>query len=361
MADEFTVHVTRSAVRLRRHWVSDRPWNLAEIAVGLLPDSPPRRGGGTNAGVPGRSTAGRVIREWSQRSRNNMRWEFSGLAWEDLGRRPAMLSLTYPGDWRSWASSGPEIRKHIERFKVRWLRRWGEPIRGVWVREFQGRGAPHWHLYVGLSDAVSDEDYDQLVRRTIRRKRLEREVGKYEARRRCGLLRGEFAQWLLAAWSKSVGTTPGSAHAKFGADVAPFFWGATVAEAAAGNVNWGRIADYFWRESGKWGQKTAPPDFTSPGRAWGRWGVEVRVSEAQLSKAVAMELRRVLWQVYRRRPSVVRRNKGKVAKPRGVDGLTVYELDRDTVIRLLRWAEDTAAWKAAVRRSGVDDAWTSAA
>lgn len=138
MPSEYTVALTRSALRLQRSWVPAEgeycPW----------------RGGGTNRGRPGPSTAGRVIREWSQRSRNMMRFEFSGLAWEQLGDRPAMVTLTYPGDWRAWAASGPQIRKQIERFKSRWARRWGEPIRGVWVREFQERGAPHFHLYVGL-------------------------------------------------------------------------------------------------------------------------------------------------------------------------------------------------------------------
>jgi len=275
----------------------------------------------------------------------------SGLVWEQLGRRPAMVSLTYPGDWREWAPSGREIRRHIERFKSRWYRRWGEPIRGVWVREFQERGAPHWHLYVGLPEAVSDEDYEQLVRRTIRRKRLEGQVGKYEARRSCGLLKGEFAEWLLAAWSGAVGTPPRSKHVKFGADVAPFFWGTTVAEAAAGNVNWGRVSEYLWRESGKWGQKTAPPEFVLPGRSWGRWGVDVQTTEGELTQAVAMELRRALWQLYRRKVATGRRGKTKnVPKPRGRDGLTIFALDKDAAVRLLRWAEDTASWKAANRR-----------
>jgi hypothetical protein len=230
-----------------------------------------------------------------------MRFQFSALAWEELGRRPAMISLTYPGDWREWAGSGPVIRRHLDRLKRRWLHEWGEPICGVWVREFQKRGAPHWHLYVGLPEAVTDEDYDQLVRRTMRRKGLEKQMDKWEARRSCGVLSGDFAGWLLSAWSASVGTAPRSKHVKFGADVSPFFWGGTVAEAAAGNVNWGKVANYLWRESGKWGQKTVPDDFSSPGRTWGRWGVSLRISEGELSVKAAMEARRVMWEIARRR------------------------------------------------------------
>ncbi len=345
--NKFWVQVTRSAGRVQRHWVPGEGTR------------PRWHGGGTNAGRTGPSTAGRVIRDWSMRSRNTMRFQFSGLAWEDLGRRPAMVSLTYPAEWREWAGSGPQVRRHVEAFKLRWYRRWGEPIRGVWVREFQDRGAPHMHLYVGLPAAVGDDDYDRLVRRTMRRKRLEADRGKYYARRKCGLLEGEFGGWLLSAWSGAVGTSERSNHAKFGADVAPFFWGSTVAEAAAGNVNWGRVAEYLWRESGKWGQKRVPDGFLSPGRTWGRWGVSVRVAQVDVSQAVAMETRRVLWEVYRRRAegeSLRRGRPKKVPKPRGCDGLTVFELDPDVTLRVLRWAEGEARRKSLERamRAGGD-------
>jgi len=152
-----------------------------------------------------------------------MRFEFSGLAWEQLGPRPAMISLTYPADWREWASSGPAIRRHIEAFKSRWSRRWGEPIRGVWTREFQDRGAPHFHLYVGLPAGLGDDEYRALGKRAVRRWYLERQVGKYQARRQVGFLEGELGLWLLGAWSGCVGTGSRSLHAKFGVDVRPFF------------------------------------------------------------------------------------------------------------------------------------------
>src|SRR5687767_14312025 len=275
MPNDYLVAVTRSAARLERRW------RWAEGAM------PPRRGGGTNAGRPSMSTAERVVRDLSSRSRNNMRWQLSGLEWERLGPRPVMISLTYPGDWRRWAANGPHVRRHIEAFKERWRRRWGPPICGVWVREFQQRGAPHFHLYVGLPAAVSDVDYEQLVRRTRRRRSLESRIGKYAARRSCGMLEGEFGEWLLAAWAGCVGTAgTGALHERFGADVAPY-WGVMVADAQAAQANWGRIAEYLWRESGKWGQKAVPEGFADPGRWWGRWGVGTSVSVAELSEAAA--------------------------------------------------------------------------
>ena len=334
----YGVEISRSAVKLRRMWVG-----------GDL-GSPPPNGGGTNAGLPGPSTAGRVITEWSQRSRNEMRWQLSGIRWEELGERPAMVSLTYPKEWREWAPNGPTIRRHIEAFKERWRRKWGEPIRGVWVREFQTRGAAHWHLYVGLPDAVCEADYDALVRRTIRRKQLEQRMDKYEARRRCGLLHatGQFSRWVLAAWSGAVGTSPDSPHARYGVDVAPFFWTQQVMyEARNGALNWARVADYLWRESGKWGQKTAPEGFTEPGRAWGRWGVSVVVDSTELRRAEWMELRRVLWELYKRRVWEQRGRSTPVRRLwRGNDGVTLFGLTEADARRLVGWAIRTAAEKA---------------
>ena len=112
-----------------------------------------------------------------------MRLEFGALPWELLGPRPVMVTLTYPGDWKQWVPDARTLVKHREAFKERWRRRYGTPI-GVWVVEFQKRGAPHLHMYLGLPDAVSDEEYLLLQKRTMRRRHLQREFGSYEARRR---------------------------------------------------------------------------------------------------------------------------------------------------------------------------------
>lgn len=343
MPNSYSFYLTRSAVRLERRWCDapDEEWCPPDENSWGRRWWPgvPHFGGGTNGGAPGCSTAGRVVRDWSARSRNNMRWQFSGLAWEDIGARPAMVTLTYPRDWRVWAPSGPVVRRHVEAFKERWRRRWGSPMRGVWVREFQKRGAPHFHLYVGLPGAVSDAEYRALVGRTMRTRSLARHVGTFEARHRAGPPEGAFAEWLLAAWSGCVGSGD-PLHARFGADVAPFFWGGALEGVLKGEVNWGRIADYLWRESGKWGQKQVPEGFASPGRSWGRWGVRVVAAEGELGEAAAMELRRVLLALRRKRGRVGRRE-----LPRGLDGLTVYGMQKEASVRLVEWAEATALSK----------------
>ena len=158
---------------------------------------PPVGGGGSRAGRPAVSTAGRVPTTWSRRSQRRMRLEFGALPWEMLGPRPMMLTLTYPGEWERWVPDARTLVKHREALKERWRRRFGPPI-GVWVTEFQKRGAPHFHMYLGLPDAVSEEEFLALQKRTMKRHMLQRQVGPYEARRQLRAPSGEFAAFLRA-------------------------------------------------------------------------------------------------------------------------------------------------------------------
>jgi hypothetical protein len=61
-------------------------------------------------------------------------------------RLPAMVTLTYPGDWLTVAPTAEASVEHFTRLCKRYTRAWGEPLVCVWKREFQGRGAPHFHL-----------------------------------------------------------------------------------------------------------------------------------------------------------------------------------------------------------------------
>jgi hypothetical protein len=65
----------------------------------------------------------------------------------DRSRRlPAMLTLTYPGDWLTVAPDGEAVKRHFAALAKRYERAWGEPLVCIWKLEFQGRGAPHFHL-----------------------------------------------------------------------------------------------------------------------------------------------------------------------------------------------------------------------
>ncbi len=62
------------------------------------------------------------------------------------GRLPAMLTLTYPGDWLTVVPDSATAMRHFQALCKRYQRAWGEPLRGPWKKEFQRRGAPHFHI-----------------------------------------------------------------------------------------------------------------------------------------------------------------------------------------------------------------------
>jgi hypothetical protein len=100
-------------------------------------------------GLPPRS-----VTEWSAKSRANMVKTFASLDWSPIveldaaGRVPAMVTLTWPADWETVASDGKTAKRQVQAFKRRYLRAWGESITGAWKGEFQGRGAPHTHIFM---------------------------------------------------------------------------------------------------------------------------------------------------------------------------------------------------------------------
>lgn len=289
----------------------------------------------------------------SGRSRMNMRRLFLSLPWELLGPRPALISLTYPGEWKPWVATGRVWEGHRRAFERRWVRRWGEPLVGVWVKEFQASGRPHLHLYVGLPTDMAAEDFEGLRRRTLLRHRLEAQHGKHEGRKLLPAIAqefgGEFAMWLRTAWSEIVGTQGHvQAHHARGVDVAVMFW-SDEAEASADRTV---VAEYLAREAGKWQQKSPPPGFKGIGRFYGYWGRSVgfqpEVAVTPLEPLVAMEVearleRWVNWKLHVLRKGAPPSTSFE-ARRRG-DGVTAFGLGPGQADRLLHWAEAAAARK----------------
>lgn len=94
---------------------------------------------------------GRSITEWSRKSRAAMCRTFAELDYTPLvesGRVPAMVTLTYPGDWEAVAPDGVSVKRHMVLWRKRFQREYGEPARYIWKLEFQRRGAPHVHLWM---------------------------------------------------------------------------------------------------------------------------------------------------------------------------------------------------------------------
>lgn len=95
--------------------------------------------------------SGGVITEWSRKSRSAMCRTFAELDYTPLvesGRVPAMVTLTYPGDWEIVAPDGASVKRHMVLWRKRFHREYGEPARYIWKLEFQRRGAPHIHIWM---------------------------------------------------------------------------------------------------------------------------------------------------------------------------------------------------------------------
>lgn len=277
----------------------------------------------------------------SPRGAVRMRRTFESLPWERL-RRPALISLTYPGDWRRWVPDGRRLEAHRTALRRRWARRWGEPMAGVWVKEFQQRGAPHLHLNVALPSAMADEEMEALRHRAVQAKALERVHGTYQGRAmlRWGRWEGDFVPWLRDAWSEVVGTQGKTrTHHGRGVDVRVFFF--TEAEEQAANRQ--TVARYLGKEAAKWQQKQPPEGFTGVGRYWGWWPGDVDfvpdVQRVSIDWRVGLELTHRLerWVQWRMRASGASFEQFKLRKPG--DGVTALGLSRADFLRVLGWSE----------------------
>lgn len=94
-----------------------------------------------------------VVAEWSRKSRLNMVRVIAEHDWAahieaaPPGWRPQMLTLTLPGDWLAVAPDARAFKALFARWQKRFAREFGRRWAGTWKLEFQGRGAPHLHLY----------------------------------------------------------------------------------------------------------------------------------------------------------------------------------------------------------------------
>lgn len=117
------------------------------------------------------SGTGGAITEWSRKSRSSMCRTFAELDYSPLiesGRVPAMVTLTYPGDWEVVAPDGASVKRHMVLWRKRFQREYGEPARYIWKLEFQRRGAPHVHLWMAppMSPGRSGRGFAQWLSET---------------------------------------------------------------------------------------------------------------------------------------------------------------------------------------------------
>lgn len=198
--------------------------------------------------------ARRRIAVWSRRSRSRMRYTMASLDWSgffDQGAA-AMLTLTYPGDWRTVAPDAGACKRHVDALRKRFARAYGRPLVGVWKREFQRRGAPHYHVFM----VPPVERVDGLT----------------------------FRQWVSEAWADIVGHPDPEErrrHVQAGTGI-DYREGVRAKDPR-------RLAAYFAKHglyAAKDYQNEAPAEWLvgpqGVGRFWGVWGLDKAVAVVEV-------------------------------------------------------------------------------
>ncbi len=210
------------------------------------------------------------ITSWSRKSRSMMVRRLAELDYSPLfagGGVPAMLTLTYPGDWEEVAGSARACKLHVDAFKMRFKRAWGVPLVGVWKREFQRRGAPHYHLLmVPPRGQVNGEGFAVWVSRVWAEVVAHPDPDQRLLHRAAGT-GVDFAEGMRARDPKRLAVY----FSKHG---------------AYGSKEYQNEAPALWTEAG------------SVGRFWGYWGLERATKTVEVTAVEALAAARVLrrWQ-----------------------------------------------------------------
>jgi hypothetical protein len=210
----------------------------------------------------------REITGWSRQSRANMvktlcQLDYTPL-FTDPTRLPAMLTLTYPGDWVTVAPHGKAVKSHLKILRKRYRRAWGQDLACVWKLEFQRRGAPHIHLLMVPPDGVAE--------------------------------RHSFRQWISKAWADVVNHPDPAEYARnvlagTGLDWAPGLRSTDPKRVAVYFTKHGAFAakEYqhcvpkAWQEKGR-----------GPGRFWGYWALRPARAGVRVLPEVGVTVGRLL-------------------------------------------------------------------
>jgi hypothetical protein len=219
--------------------------------------------------APGRT--GRVITAWSRKSRSAMCRTFAELDYNPLlesGRIPAMVTLTYPGDWETVAPDGASVKRHMVLWRKRFHREYGEPARYIWKLEFQRRGAPHIHLWMTPPQTP----------------------GKSEL---------PFATWLSETWAETVDhpDTEQKIRHRLAGTAIDILSGLRACDPK-------RLAIYFTKHSSpnnhsdKEYQHIVPEQWQEPGkgpgRFWGVYGLHKATAVAEITQDTYLAARRII-------------------------------------------------------------------
>lgn len=240
-----------------------------------------------------------LIKTISRKSRNQMVKTFAERDFTPMftpGSRRALVTLTYPGDWKTVAPTGKASATHRESFLRRLQRDWGDVLALFWVREVTSRGAPHFHIYMQVPEGLSG----QPARQGYKERMAKWETGERPTRPRWrqplayGL---PFSEWAQVVWAEIVNhpnPIEQMKHKEHGAQV-DYLDGSE-------NNELPRMMAYFSKSltspySTKGHQLQVPELWReseeSIGRNWGHRGLKKAVATIQISEREFTELSRL--------------------------------------------------------------------
>jgi hypothetical protein len=177
-----------------------------------------------------------------------------------------MVTLTYPGDWRTCAPTPDTVVAHRQAFDRRFERATAHKPAYLRKREWQARGAPHLHLAGAWPTHIGTE-------------RLE--------------------EWVSRTWYDIVDSGD-ERHlaAGTGIDWAAGYCASDPNRMAAYFASYGTTTGRYGRERSKEYQNRAPDgwvnDNGSIGRHWGYVGVTRATAEVRISRAQLVDVQRFL-------------------------------------------------------------------
>lgn len=248
-----------------------------------------------------------AIVHWSPKSRARLRYRISTLDLQPMLNRgtPAMVTLTMPGDWYAVAPDAATAQRAFDNFTRAYRDKWGQGMQCIWKREFQRRGAPHWHLWMVLptDDATFKRWLADTWRRCLKVARpapvngVEHVTAEYDETGK----RTRFCS--CSDWCKSynAGTSVDRAEGMRARDprrLATYF----LKESMGGAKEYQNAAPDVWgvhnlnHAAGEIGPQPEAPLHPSVGRFWGVRGIKTSTVEIP----VAPEDQYRIWRVLRR-------------------------------------------------------------
>ena len=203
------------------------------------------------------------MREFSEKSRRRLAKVCAAVSW---GSFPFLfVTLTYP---QVYVTDGRRAYRDLRAFRDAWERQYGLPA-AVWKREFQRRGAVHFHLAI-----LRPSENVPLV---------------------------EIRRWVAVTWYRIVASGD-ERHLWAGTQVDPMVRPPVAYFSSHGQH--GRDKKGY--------QNEVPNDFSNPGRFWGVWHLAPDWNEVQLSPRQFVEARRIMRAWARSKRFRLRRNGGRV-------------------------------------------------